>query len=301
MSTESFSLSTQQQVLMDLVYEEVECAMKEGNRPFGALITDPEGEIIAKTHNQVNTKKLAIAHGEIEAIQEACAKIGKKKLNDCTIYVNAESCAMCSGAIIKAGITKVFYGAHAPLEESSPNLYLREINKKANPKLEIHGGIMEEKFKEQIMKSKENGQKALIFDTPSYDIQLWTDGACVFNGTPKAKAAWAFVSDETQQAGLVSGAKQTNNVAEGLAILYALKWAAQKGYKKIQLHTDSQISLYNLHKPARLVKVNREIFEQIEQIIKTNNLNVQYEKVLGHSGDLNNERADKLANQLAAS
>lgn len=132
-----------------------------------------------------------------------------------------------------------------------------------------------------------------------FDVQIWTDGACVRNGTPRAKAAWAFVSGEKEAAGLVEG-KQTNNVAEGLAILYALQWAAEDGYKKIQLHTDSQISLFNLAKPARMVKVNREIFEEIEMIIAKGKLEVSYKKVLGHSGDPNNERADALANTLAA-
>src|SRR6267154_958115 len=81
---------------------------------------------------------------------------------------------------------------------------------------------------------------SLETEPENYDVKIWTDGACVSNGTPKAKAAWAFVSGKTEQAGKVEG-KQTNNVAEGLAIYYALSWAAEKGYKKIQLHTDSQI------------------------------------------------------------
>jgi ribonuclease HI len=131
-----------------------------------------------------------------------------------------------------------------------------------------------------------------------FSVHIWTDGACTNNGYPNAKAAWAFVSDETERAGLVEG-RQTNNVAEGLAILYALKWAAENGYKKIKLHTDSQISINNLRKPAYQVKMNREIFEEIEEVIAKNGLKVYYQKVLGHSGDVNNERADKLANGLA--
>ncbi|HSX10072.1 MAG TPA: RNase H family protein [Candidatus Saccharimonadales bacterium] len=136
--------------------------------------------------------------------------------------------------------------------------------------------------------------------TGKYDAEIWTDGACVYNGTPQAKAAWAFVSGETERAARVEG-KQTNNVAEGLAIYYALVWAAEKNYKKIVIHTDSQISLFNLKKPASKVKMNREIFEDIEKVIADNNLEVEYVKVLGHSGDPNNERADKLANGMAAS
>jgi ribonuclease HI len=148
-------------------------------------------------------------------------------------------------------------------------------------------------------KVEESHFGSLEVDKNGYDVEIWTDGACVYNGTPRAKAAWAFVSGETEQEGLVEG-KQTNNVAEGLAIYYALVWAAERKFRKILLHTDSQISLFNLQKPASKVKVNREIFEKIEAIIAINGLKVEYKKVLGHSGDPNNERADKLANGMAA-
>ena len=133
-----------------------------------------------------------------------------------------------------------------------------------------------------------------------FDVEIWTDGACVSNGKPNARAAWAFVSGKTERAGLVEGAKQTNNVAEGLAVFYALEWAAQNNYKKIKVYTDSQITLYGVKKAAHRVLKNREIFQDIEDVIKKHGLQVYYEKVLGHSGDVNNSRADRLANDLAA-
>lgn len=156
----------------------------------------------------------------------------------------------------------------------------------------------DDKFKVMNPKTTPLHFGSLGTNQTDYDAEIWTDGACVSNGTPRAKAAWAFVSEKTERAGLVEG-KQTNNVAEGLAIYYALVWAAEKKYKRIRLHTDSQISLFNLQKPASKVKVNREIFKNIEKVIATNRLEVEYKKVLGHSGDPNNERADELANKLA--
>jgi len=132
-----------------------------------------------------------------------------------------------------------------------------------------------------------------------FDVQIWTDGACVSNGTPRAKAAWAFVAGEVESAGRVPGV-QTNNRAEGLAIYHALKWAGEQGYKKIKLHTDSQISLFNVHKHHSKVKANNEIFKDIAEVIQRYDLDVTYEKVLGHSGNPNNERADKLANTMAS-
>lgn len=107
----NFTLSLEQERIMNLVYEEVEIAIEEGNPPFAAIITDSKNNILSTAHNQANTKQLAIAHAEIEAIQLACKLLGKKKLDGCILYANAESCGMCSTAIIKSGISEVFYGA----------------------------------------------------------------------------------------------------------------------------------------------------------------------------------------------
>lgn len=131
-----------------------------------------------------------------------------------------------------------------------------------------------------------------------FDAEIWTDGACVYNGTPRAKAAWAFVSGKEEQSGIVEGA-QTNNRGEGYAIYYALKWAGASGSKKIKIYTDSQISIHSATKHFSKVVANREIFEGIANIIGQYGLDVTYEKVLGHSGDVNNERADVLANTAA--
>ena len=149
----------------------------------------------------------------------------------------------------------------------------------------------------------QRGQNDVILGSDSdsrivSDVEIWTDGACVHNGKPNAKAAWAFVSGKTERAGLVEG-KQTNNIAEALAMYHALVWAAEKKFHKIKLHTDSQISIHGVKKdPSRVLK-NREIFEQIAQVIKGCYLDVEFVKVLGHSGDFNNERVDKLANDKA--
>ncbi len=133
--------------------------------------------------------------------------------------------------------------------------------------------------------------------TGSVDVEIWTDGACVRNGQHSAKAAWAFVSGKHEERGLVIG-KQTNNTAEAFAIYHALAWAGKYGYKRIKLHSDSQITINNFKKPLEKIKENREIFAKIYGVIEEHGLQVQYQKVLGHSGDINNERADRLANSL---
>ncbi len=131
-----------------------------------------------------------------------------------------------------------------------------------------------------------------------YDAHIWTDGACTNNGYYNSKAAWAFVSGKTEKAGLVVG-KQTNNTAEGFAIYHALLWAAEEGHKKVKIYSDSLISLNNLKKSPDRVKENREIFQLIADVIAANGLEVDFEKVPAHADNINNNRADKLANSLA--
>lgn len=132
------------------------------------------------------------------------------------------------------------------------------------------------------------------------DVGIWTDGACVNNGKEFAKAAWAFVSGEFEKAGLVEG-RQTNNRAEAQAILEALKWAGEKGFKHVKIYTDTQITIHSLNKPLGKIKANKDLFEKIFRIIDKYGLSVDYEKVAGHSGIEQNERVDKLANALAVS
>lgn len=157
-----------------------------------------------------------------------------------------------------------------------------------------------EKKLDSRLRGNDKSDVAKAFDTPDTlpVVEIWTDGACVRNGTPKAKAAWAFVSNKTEKAGLVEGI-QTNNRAEAYAIYHALVWAAEKGFRNVRLHTDSQISIHGVSKDPSKVLKNRDIFEQIAQVINGTHLQVEFVKVLGHSGDENNERVDKLANDLA--
>ncbi|MBI5044896.1 MAG: reverse transcriptase-like protein [Candidatus Levybacteria bacterium] len=151
-------------------------------------------------------------------------------------------------------------------------------------------------------KFKVVSERPTLFNAPNskkiFDIEIWTDGACSRNGAPNAKAAWAFVSGKHEEAGLVDG-KQTNNRGEALAIYHALVWAASKGYKKIKINSDSQITLHGVAKDPKKVKENRDIFERIYHTVLKHNLEVEYVKVLGHSDNNDNNRADALAVKLS--
>jgi len=88
-------------------------AAAEGELPVGAVIVR-YGEVIGRGRNRRELSKNALAHAEIEAINDACNRLGGWRLFDCELYVTLEPCPMCAGAIINARIDRVFFGAKDP-------------------------------------------------------------------------------------------------------------------------------------------------------------------------------------------
>lgn len=85
-------------------------AIADGDVPVGCVIVK-DGEIIGRGRNRREADSDATAHAEVEAIREACARLGSWRLHGCTLYVTLEPCPMCAGAILNARIPRVFFGA----------------------------------------------------------------------------------------------------------------------------------------------------------------------------------------------
>lgn len=77
---------------------------------FGAVIVK-DGKIIAEGYNQVIKHNDPTWHAEIQAIREACKKMGSPHLEGCILYTSAECCPMCLAAAYWAHIDHIFYGA----------------------------------------------------------------------------------------------------------------------------------------------------------------------------------------------
>ena len=88
-------------------------AAQEGEVPVGCIITLGD-RIVGRGRNRREVGKNALAHAEIEAIDEACRTLGGWRLWQCTLYVTLEPCPMCAGAILNARIPRVVYGASDP-------------------------------------------------------------------------------------------------------------------------------------------------------------------------------------------
>lgn len=98
---------------LDFMREALSLARKAaemGEVPVGCVIVRGQA-IVGRGYNRRETDKSALAHAEIQAIDQACRTLGGWRLWECTLYVTLEPCAMCAGAILNARIPRVVYGA----------------------------------------------------------------------------------------------------------------------------------------------------------------------------------------------
>ncbi len=116
-------------------------SLHEGEVPVGAVVVK-NGVVIGTGRNRRELNKNALAHAEIEAIDNACKRLGGWRLWECELYVTLEPCPMCAGAIINSRLRRVVFGAYdkkAGSCSSVINLFALPYNHRP----EVAGGVME--------------------------------------------------------------------------------------------------------------------------------------------------------------
>jgi tRNA(adenine34) deaminase len=86
-------------------------AAASGDVPVGAIVLNETGDVISTGANQKELSNDPVAHAEVIAIQKAASALGNWRLDNCTLVVTLEPCAMCAGAIAQARIPRLVFGA----------------------------------------------------------------------------------------------------------------------------------------------------------------------------------------------
>jgi tRNA(adenine34) deaminase len=124
-------------------------ATRQNEVPIGALIVRG-GKIVAAANNRTVRDQDATAHAEMIAIRDASAALDRWRLDDCTLYVTLEPCAMCAGAMVLSRISRVVFGAwdeKAGMAGSVGDI-LRHPNLNHSP--EVQGGLLAEQCAEML-------------------------------------------------------------------------------------------------------------------------------------------------------
>ena len=116
-------------------------AAQVGDVPVGCVIVR-DGEIIGEGRNRREENGDATAHAELEAIRDACQRVGSWRLHGCTLYVTLEPCPMCAGGIINARIEQVRYGTKDEKAGACGSV-LNLFEERFNHKPRIYRGPME--------------------------------------------------------------------------------------------------------------------------------------------------------------
>jgi len=128
---------------MHAALKEAEKAFEKEEVPIGAVVVH-NGKIIGRGHNQTETLNDATAHAEMIAITSASATLNSKFLDDCELFITAEPCLMCSGAIILSRIPKVYFGTFEPKFGAAGSVH--NVLGKANG-IEIYSGLLADESK----------------------------------------------------------------------------------------------------------------------------------------------------------
>jgi len=102
----SFPLPPPMRRALDLAAE----AAAAGEVPVGAVVTLGD-EIVAETRNAMRGSSDPTAHAEMEAIRAAAGKLGSSRLDECTLWVTLEPCAMCAAAVAVARMKALRFAA----------------------------------------------------------------------------------------------------------------------------------------------------------------------------------------------
>ena len=125
-------------------------AADKGDVPVGAIVVNEAGEILGTGQNLREQSNDPTAHAEVIAIRQAAEKIGSWRLDDLTIVVTLEPCAMCAGAIAQSRIKRLVFGAWDEKAGAVGSVMDVIRDPRSLTKVEVVTGIMEKECSEVL-------------------------------------------------------------------------------------------------------------------------------------------------------
>jgi tRNA(adenine34) deaminase len=125
---------------MGLALDEARAALTHGDVPVGAVVL-VRGEVVARRHNEREATADPTAHAEVLALRDAAATLRRWRLDDATVVVTLEPCAMCAGALVNARVGALVYGAADPKAGACGSLYNLAVDPRLNHELAVTVGV----------------------------------------------------------------------------------------------------------------------------------------------------------------
>ena len=126
---------------MQLALAQAQAAAQDGEVPVGAVVVH-QGQVIATGRNAPVQGHDPTAHAEIVALRAAAQRLGNYRLQDCTLYVTLEPCAMCSGAMLHARLARVVFGATDPKTGVAGSVLNLFDQPRLNHQTQVQGGVL---------------------------------------------------------------------------------------------------------------------------------------------------------------
>ena len=124
-------------------------AARQGEVPVGALVVR-DGRSIGRGVNGLESFQDPTAHAEMQAIRQAAAALGTRRLLDAVLYVTLEPCAMCAGAVVLARIPRLVFGAFDPKAGACGSLRNLVQDPHLNHRCSLTGGVLADESAELL-------------------------------------------------------------------------------------------------------------------------------------------------------
>ncbi|CAN5171555.1 tRNA adenosine(34) deaminase TadA [soil metagenome] len=129
---------------MTVAIDEARAALGSGDVPVGAVVVGPDGAVVGRGHNARERDHDPTAHAEVVALRAASVRLGRWRLDDCTLVVTLEPCLMCAGATVLARVPRLVLGAWDPKAGACGSQWDVVRDRRLNHRVEVVGGVLED-------------------------------------------------------------------------------------------------------------------------------------------------------------